>query len=124
MAELTLTLFSAGLLSKWGFNDGDMPDGLWDYFDEKGMQVMDWHPVLIHLVRGFLAPKIEQNIELVEICTGHNPIRVTRLYGLDVSDAWYSTSNRMWLTPEFVNVPFAEVERAARELGELYTPPQ
>ena len=72
-----IALYAADLWSKWGFNDGDMPDEVWDALEEEGIDVLhlDWHRVLIDLVRTFLVPRLDVEVELQEIITSHNPIR-------------------------------------------------
>ena len=106
----TLTLWSDGLLSKWGFNDGDEPDAYLDWCDEHGHPYPDdWHTVLRTLVRTRLAPALDQRVELVDIETNHNPIRAERVDGQDVTDLWRKTEPGLTLSPESVEVPFADV---------------
>lgn len=88
-----LRLHSESLLSKWGFNDGDVPDDAWDYCEANGLNPENWHATLIRLVRDYLLPVLEQDVEVVEIGTIHNPIRAKDI------DAE--------ITPVFVDVPFA-----------------
>lgn len=116
MSEPCVTLFSRSLLSKWGFNDGDTPAEWCDYCDDRGI---DWSQLefpLVDLVRRYLLPVIEQVITVVEIETSHNPIRVETVDGVDVTEAWYGRAPEPTLTPEYVDVPWAEVVRLAREL--------
>lgn len=111
MAE-TVTLFSSSLLSKWGFNDGDWPDDVWDILDERGATdlVDHWHDVLIELVKTRLIPALDQQVVVVEMQTNHNPIRVTTVDGVDVQADWYEDRLSIErLTPEYVDVPMAEV---------------
>lgn len=54
-------LEASELLSKWGFEDGDICD----------------HELLIYLVRKHLQPLLDERVELEEIVTCHNPIRAT-----------------------------------------------
>lgn len=65
------------LFSKWGFNDGDEPDYLWDWLDEQGIgiQSFDWHIVLRRLVREFLLPALDEPVTAYDIDSIHNPIR-------------------------------------------------
>lgn len=118
--EPGITLYSDGLLSKWGFDDGDAPDGWLDWCADQGI---DWRThrswrdgTLPELVRRFLLPKIEQQIEVVNISTAHNPIRAETVDGQDVSDLWYEPDAELpALTPESVTVPMAEVLKIAQE---------
>lgn len=105
-----LTLYSESLLSKWGFNDGDVPDAYLDWCDANAHPYPDdWHQVLCTLVGTRLAPALEQRVELVDIETHHNPIRAKRVDGVDVTDLWYRTEPGLTLTPDSVDVPYAEV---------------
>lgn len=111
--EPSVRLFSAGLLSKWGFGDGDTPDHVYDYCDEHGIPYLSWHPLLVRLVREFLLPVLDQRVEVVEISTHHNPIRAEKVDGVDVTDGWYEVEDRVHLTPEYVDIPLTEVVRVA-----------
>jgi hypothetical protein len=117
--ERRLTLFSAGLLSKWGFNDGDEPDDVADWLETDGISYGDisWHPVLRRLVREHLLPALEQTVVVYDIETIHNPIRAESVDGIRVDD-YYQTGIRgetLTLTPEYIEVPYALVLAAARE---------
>ena len=67
-------LRAESLRSKFGFGDGDMFGG--DEFDH---YLGDWHhhTLLIPAVRKYLAPLLDPRVELEEIGSIHNPIRVT-----------------------------------------------
>lgn len=119
MDEPKLTLHSDGLLSKWGFNDGDMPDPFWDWLDERdptGYERYEWHPVLRRLVREHLVPKLDQRVEVIDIETNHNPVRASTVDGINVEGHWYDTDPPVTLTPESVEVPYTDVFRVMREL--------
>jgi hypothetical protein len=109
-AEPAITLYSDGLLSKWGFSDGDAPDAWLDYCDDHGIDFspVEWHSVLVKLVRRYLLPVLDQQVEVAEIVTIHNPIRAERVDGADVTDGWY-TEPAVHLTPESVTIPMSEV---------------
>lgn len=107
-----LWLFSESLLSKWGFNDGDIPDGYLDWCDAHGHPYPDeWRTVLRMLIRTRLAPVLDQRVEVIDIGTSHNPIRAEKVDGVDVTDCWYGKRTGPTLTPEDVFVPYAEVLR-------------
>lgn len=113
--EPTLTLFSADLLSKWGFNDGDDPEDWLDYCEANGIDynVVDFP--LVPLVRRYLLPALDQAVTVVEIETIHNPIRVDTVDGQDVTDAvWRGRAPGPALTPERVDIPMSEVAKLAR----------
>jgi hypothetical protein len=115
----SIVLLSDGLLSKWGFSDGDAPDTWYDFCDERGIDYNDlagWHSVLIQLVRRYLLPKLEQDVKVTEISTIHNPIRAETVDGTDVTDGWYdSRATGPTLTPDRVEIPMEEVLRVAQE---------
>ncbi len=69
-----LQLSAAGLASKWGFNDGDTPDELWDLLDGVAPRV-GWTDVLRGLVRKHLVPLLPPGVEVYDVETIHNPIR-------------------------------------------------
>lgn len=109
----TLTLFSCDLLSKWGFNDDDDPEGWLDWCDNQGVDYNAFDFPWAALVRKHLVPAIEQDVTVVDIETIHNPIRARTVDGVDVSEAWYGRVEAPLLTPDHVDVPVAEVLRLA-----------
>jgi hypothetical protein len=112
--QASVILYSDGLLSMRGFDDGDAPGAWMDYCDEHGTDCTPWHPVLIQLVRRFLLPVLEQEVTVVEISTIHNPIRAKTVGGVDVTNDWRNP--RVALAPEFVEIPITEVARVALAL--------
>ena len=117
----TVSVFTVGLLSKWGFSDGDVLDGvLWDHGyglawkhepdDHEGLDFD--HRVLVRVVQEFVLPQIEQNVEVYTVGTIHNPIRAAAVDGVEVDATAAST---LALTPDYVNVPLSEVLRIAAE---------
>jgi hypothetical protein len=113
--EPAVRLYSSGLLSKWGFSDGDAPDEWLDYCDEHAVGYPPWHAILTALVRRYLLPVLDQKVAVTEIGTIHNPIRAETVDGADVTAGWYGEP-AVTLTPECVTVPMSEVLRLAREL--------
>jgi hypothetical protein len=116
-ADATFTLFSASLLSKWGFEDGDMPDSVRDAIEAAGLRYedVDWHAVLAKLVRAHLLPALDQRVEAIDIETNHNPIRASTVDGAVVEACWYGDRPNPELTPEWVDVPMAEVVRLCHD---------
>jgi hypothetical protein len=107
-----LVLASAGLCSKWGFNDGDMPDVVCDALEEAGHlpdDWPDWHDVLSQLVETYLLPEMRKHhqVETYRISTNHNPIRAARIDGYDVDS--YDDDDWHHLAPEWVEVPLEDV---------------
>jgi hypothetical protein len=83
---MTSYLFRAASLgSKFGFHDGEM---LEDFLDQRlemiGNQI-GWssHPLLIACVRKFLLPALGRPVEVEEIDSNHNPIRLAEKETLD-----------------------------------------
>jgi hypothetical protein len=125
-----LVLISSGLLSKWGFSDGDvLDDDLYEELQEIGFWEADLRSVgdpaeafslsdrvLIRLVREYLVPALDQDVEVVEIGSSHNPIRASKVDGVDVEGCWLGDQPDPALTPESVVVPTAEVLRVCREM--------
>jgi hypothetical protein len=114
----TLLLISDGLLSKWGFNDGDAPDDWLDWCEERGIDwfaLPSWRDeILPALVRRFLVPALDQDVKLTFISTNHNPIRAETVDGVNVEDRWYdSHDSGPALTPEWVEVEMEQILEVA-----------
>lgn len=110
----TIRLFSEGLLSKWGFRDGDI---LWDQlydWQDAGL-IGDWSnlddaKILNRVVREFLVPALDQKVEVYDIGTIHNPIRAQSVDGVKVGEEIYDPDQtRFTLTPDCVEVPLSRV---------------
>ncbi|WP_262058532.1 hypothetical protein [Streptomyces sp. STR69] len=109
-----LTLFSADLLSKWGFNDGSDPDVWLDYCEANHVDYNEVDFPLTTLVRQHLIPALNQAVTVCDIETSHNPIRVDSIDGRDVTYLWHDSHSAdvdALLTPEHVDVPLANVLR-------------
>lgn len=116
MTASVLRLPANGLLSKWGFNDGDSPDEYLDWCDEHCKPYGgDWDDVLPVLVETHLLPELRKHhaVEVRNISTAHNPIRASIIDGQDVTDVWHLARFEMTLTPEFVEVPMDVVWKTA-----------
>lgn len=112
MTDRRLWLFSESLLSKWGFNDGDLPDEVDGWLDAQDPPIHlagNWRPILCQLVRRYLIPALDQAVEVVEIETSHNPIRAEKVDGVDVTDSWYHNGEKVRLTPDSVTVPYSAI---------------
>jgi hypothetical protein len=97
-------LHSSGLLSKWGFSDGDL---LADCL--QGLSPSTQREVLRRLVRRFLLPALARTheIEVYEIGSHHNPIRASIVDGHSVDDG--NRDEDIELTPSYVDVPIEAV---------------
>lgn len=113
----SVTLVSDGLLSKHGFSDGDAPDHWLDYCDDHGIPYQPWHPILCELVKRYLLPVLDQEVEVIQIGTSHNPIRAEQVDGVDVSNGWYGEPV-VHLTPEYVQVSLLKVAEVAAAIAE------
>ena len=117
-----VTLCSDNLLSKWGFDDGDLlVDWLLAVVDEYepkwgspraglARKWLDGHKVLIRLIRERVLPALDQRVEIDEYGTIHNPVRARRVDGREVGEELYDPFQQTFrLTPEVVEVPTADV---------------
>jgi hypothetical protein len=112
--EPSLTLYSDGLLSKFGFNDGDDPDDWLDYCEANGIDYNEVDFPLVQLVRQYLLPALDQQVTVVEIETAHNPIRARTVDGIEVRGDVTVHGDPIELTPEQVTIPMSEVARLAQ----------
>jgi len=108
-----MLLWSSGLLSKWGFGDGDMPDHIWDHVGDETYMELDWRPVLRLLVRRHLLPVLDQDVVVYDIETNHNPIRAAKVDGREIDDM--RDNEDITLTPDVVEVTWAQIEEAIQE---------
>lgn len=115
---------TAGLLSKWGFEDGDQIDGLLDWAgykdsdptlltqrDEYGVVYGFNHLVLFTVVAAHIVPALDQKVELGLYRTMHNPVCATRVDSKAVDDERDGE-----LTPAEVEVPDETILAIARAL--------
>ena len=109
------------LLSKWGFDDGDLlvsllkengfplidsDDEFWDYFNRL---------VLCEVVEGFVCPQIENDIKPYRCLTSHNPMRVYEIEGKHVGNI---SKDEVKLEPEAIAVPYSKIIATAQCLYE------
>ncbi len=105
-----MRFYTHGLLSKWGFKDGDC------LYDIEGMpEDVNARHLLADVVRAHVLPKMKQRIEVVQIETCHNPIRAKSVDGADVQDRWDDTQFEMPLEPDFVDVDDAFILAMAKQ---------
>ncbi|WP_405924866.1 hypothetical protein [Streptomyces sp. NBC_00035] len=112
--EPSLTLHSDGLLSKFGFNDGDDPEEWLEYCEANGIDYNEVDFPLVQLVRQHVLPALDQTVTVVEIETHHNPIRAKTVDGIEVYGEDTVHGDPIELTPEQVTIPMAEVARLAQ----------
>lgn len=111
--------FSAdGLLSKWGFGDGDMLD---DFLYDHGFVGSKKEVLALTVLRHVIPALGQKDIELVKVAdwnwTGHNPIRAKRISGIEVNDVGENPT--IILTPKFIDVEEGAILSIAREVGIL-----
>lgn len=107
-------MFSRFLLSKYGFNDGD----LLEWINEHNREY-DTHATLIACVRRKMLPVLNRKVEICEICCIHNPCRAETVDGVSVTDRWFDPVIRELdppLLPECVVMTGKEVLEIAEEL--------
>jgi hypothetical protein len=95
-------VWTEGLLSKWGLEDGDLLDPI---LQDMGfdLSVLNAHEVLVEIIRDHVLPKLENEIEFQVIGTLHNPIRITRVDGV-VVDNYRPSHPEIDLRPDCVEV--------------------
>lgn len=125
MSEGPPVILSAdGLMSKWGFGDGDMPDDVWDHLWESGEHDLNWHAVLRILVRRYLLPALEEaghEVTVYDIETIHNPIRAEMIDGIEIDDYNDNNTNPV-LRLDGVTVEWPQVKQAIEEAAAIDTP--
>ena len=88
MTEQPLILHASGLLSKWGFGDGDvLVNWWWDVYDEEPPK--NDHDLLYALVTQYLLPVLRKegkDVQVYRIHTNHNPVRAEYLNGQHLHD--------------------------------------
>ncbi|MGJ8652606.1 MAG: hypothetical protein ACSHX8_04990 [Opitutaceae bacterium] len=78
----SVTLDSKSLLTKWGFEDGDCLNWLSTFGEFNEIKVLET------LVRVYLLPVLDEQVELCCLHNIHNPIRALKINGEHVSDCW------------------------------------
>jgi len=94
-----MRFYTEGLLSKFGFDDGDQLDLLLSVGD------VEEHHVLVEVVRQYVVPALHQSVTLQVVPTHHNPVRAATVNGDRVNIFRAEEVGRIKLTPEFVDVP-------------------
>jgi hypothetical protein len=106
-------------MSKWGLNDGDiiedflLDNELFSHHNESIFKNYDDffyfdHILLKKLVKKYIIPLIRRNhsIEFTEIInTNHNPIRITIIDGIEVSNYYLDKNKEIKIKPELISIP-------------------
>lgn len=120
--EPCLRLDPDSLFSKFGFNDGDVPDAYDEWRARQGLDPVDWvlggdwHEILDELVRTRLLPLLDHKVEAVTVMTSHNPVRAAFVddHTAEEYESLMREARVADLQPEFVDVPYADVEKVLR----------
>ncbi|MHB1167781.1 MAG: hypothetical protein ACYC28_00700 [Longimicrobiales bacterium] len=100
---------TASLYQRSGFKGGEL---LRDAFP--GLGASELRELLVDVVRGYVLPQLDQDVQVLQIPTVHNPVRATNVGGQSVTwTAEFGTGPT--LTPKVVRVPVADVYTAARK---------
>lgn len=101
----TMSFYPDGLLSKFGFGDGDM---MYDLIDELGLGVFH-QDLLIAVVERLVVPRLDQVVVTQTVGSMHNPIRARTVDGepADLGSI---------ITPQVVEIPVADIVAVARTL--------
>lgn len=99
------------LISKFGFEDGDLflnweclPPGV------------DDTELLVAVVKKFIVPQLHEQVELFPLETCHNPVRVSKINGVDVQKQWYEPRRDDLLHPAEIEVPDSDILALAKEM--------
>lgn len=100
----SLRFFTAGLLDKGGFCDGDL---LEIALDSRGVYIAEPREGLIKIVESMVVPKIQNTVELCRASSIHNPIRAAKVDGKEVPDG--EDKLKIHLSPEYIDVPVVDI---------------
>jgi hypothetical protein len=101
------------LLSKWGLEDGDILQSL---LVQHGFDLgtLNDHDVLRSIIKELVIPAIVNCVEIQELSTLHNPVRITAVDGAPVDNS-RASHPEIDLQPTVIDVPDEVVlEYAAR----------
>ena len=105
-----ITLYPDGLVSKYGFEDGDV---MFFFMQDHGLDLgkLDHHDLLIAVVERLLVPRLDQKVETYTLVSLHNPIRALTVDGEPADSGSH-------FSPESVEIPVTEILEVAAELME------
>ena len=112
-----MKFYTNGLLSKWGFEDGDqLIEYTYASYAWGAPQLCDRNDLLVAVVRKFVLPHLVQRVEVYEIGGSHNPIRAKSVDGVEF-DNHYDTEQPDLLTPSVLEVDDEEIRSLAMEIS-------
>jgi hypothetical protein len=110
------------LLSKWGFEDGDMIANFLEAhgFENYNDYGINSHKLLKKILLKYVIPKIKNKLEgfSTGLETIHNPMRVCYVDGIEVNDIDMAQYAKITLEPEYVDVPDEIVLEEAQKIKE------
>ncbi len=106
---------TSSLLSKWGFDDGDMLDEFCEqhYYEAFDKSLQFDHELLCAVVKKHVIPKLDQKVEVITLRTIHNPIRVASVDGENVN---VYEDGDIKLTPSTIEVTDEQLHECAKKL--------
>ncbi|HEU5211033.1 MAG TPA: hypothetical protein VFU06_16675 [Longimicrobiales bacterium] len=100
---------TASLYQRSGFKSGEL---LREAFP--GLGGSELRELLVDVVRGYVLPQLDQDVQVLQIPSVHNPVRATNVSGQSVTwTAEFGTGPA--LTPKVVRVSTADIYTAARK---------
>lgn len=99
-----IRFYTSGLLSKWGFKDGDI---LSEECDSILFGKDSEHKLLDLIVREKILPALKHEVTYIFVETNHNPCRVQTVDGILVD--WYSEEYHPLLTPAYIELTEQEI---------------
>lgn len=99
-----MEFYTGGLGSKWGFEDGDqLLDWWWDKVDEGLLpDEPGGRALLLEVLERLVIPAIENDVATYRIATIHNPVRASKVDGVEVD--CMDPSADYGIRPDFVTV--------------------
>ncbi len=127
---VTVRMYTPGLTSKWGFEDGDL------FFADARVQVVldqvhrmtarriGARDLLVAVVREVVLAQLDQRVELNELVTLHNPARAARVDGVRLDSYGNPPDGHepVEITPDIVEVSLLQIRAVALRLARAVSP--
>ncbi len=108
-----MIIFTNGLLSKWGFNDGSPWESASGAVQDAIFERLTYEQqiaLFTDVLKKHVLPKLDQKVEEMAIGMGHNNWRARIIDGRDVHELWCETSRTEdFLSPASIEVPDAVI---------------
>lgn len=110
------------LLSKWGFDDGDILNDFafnnnLEFTNDPAESHSGSHEALIKIVREHILPRLDQKVVVQTISCIHNPIRALTVNGCDTSAFWYESFSPPFITPATIDIPNETILEIVKEFS-------